>query len=47
MYDRQRLQPGQRLSGPALITEYSATTVVLDDFTVRVDDHCNLVLQRR
>ena len=46
VYDRQRLQPGQRLPGPALITEYSATTVVPEDFTVRIDDYYNLVLQR-
>ena len=46
VYDRQRLQPGLRLPGPALITEYSATTVVPEDFTVRIDDYYNLVLQR-
>ena len=37
----------QRLPGPALITEYSATTVVPEDFTVRIDDYYNLVPQRR
>jgi N-methylhydantoinase A len=46
VYDRQRLQPGQHLPGPALITEYSATTVVPDDFTARIDDYFNLVLHR-
>ena len=46
VYDRQRLRPGQHLPGPALITEYSATTVVPDDFTARIDDYFNLVLQR-
>ena len=45
VYDRQRLRPGHHLPGPALITEYSATTVVPDDFTARVDDYFNLVLQ--
>ena len=45
VYDRQRLRPGQHLPGPALITEYSATTVVPDDFTARVDDYFNLALQ--
>ena len=46
VYDRQRLQSGQHLPGPALITEYSATTVVPDDFTARIDDYFNLVLHR-
>ena len=47
VYDRQRLQPGQHLPGPALITEYSATTVVPDDFTARIDDYFNLVLEQQ
>ena len=46
VYDRQRLRPGRRLPGPALITEYSATTVVPADFTAHLDDAFNLVLQR-
>ena len=47
VYDRQRLQPGQHLPGPALITEYSATTVVPDDFTASIDDYFNLVLEQQ
>ncbi|GIX47023.1 MAG: N-methylhydantoinase A [Candidatus Tectimicrobiota bacterium] len=46
VYDRQRLQPGDRLRGPALIVEYSATTVVPPDFVARVDGQQNLVLRR-
>jgi N-methylhydantoinase A len=45
VYDRQRLHAGNRLTGPALITEYSATTVVPADFTARVDQQHNLVLR--
>jgi N-methylhydantoinase A len=45
VYDRQRLQPGNRLYGPALIAEYSATTVVPADFTARVDGHRNVILR--
>ena len=45
VYDRQRLHAGNRLSGPALITEYSATTVVPADFVVRVDQQHNLILR--
>ena len=47
VYDRQRLQPGQHLPGPVLITEYTATTVVPDDFTARIDDYFNLVLEQQ
>ena len=47
VYDRHRLMTGQHLPGPALITEYSATTVVPEDFTARIDDYFNLVLQRQ
>ena len=45
VYDRQRLHAGNRVSGPALITEYSATTVVPADFVARLDRQYNLVLQ--
>ena len=45
VYDRQRLHAGNRVAGPALITEYSATTVVPADFGTRVDRQHNLVLR--
>ena len=44
--ERQRLAPGAGLRGPAVIVEYSATTVVPPDFTCQVDEHLNLVLRR-
>ncbi len=47
IYDRERLAPGAELPGPAVIMEYSATTVVPPDFACRVDEHLNLILQRR
>jgi N-methylhydantoinase A len=45
VYERQRLQPGDRFHGPALITEYSATTVVPADFAARVDGRGNVILR--
>jgi len=45
VYDRQRLHAGNGVAGPALITEYSATTVVPADFVARVDRQHNLVLR--
>ncbi len=43
-YDRERLRPGARISGPAVIVEYSSTTVVPPDFVCRVDEYSNLRL---
>ncbi|MCZ6876176.1 MAG: hydantoinase/oxoprolinase family protein [bacterium] len=45
VYDRQHLRPGDRLHGPALVTEYSATTVLPSDFSGRIDSRYNLLLQ--
>ncbi len=42
LYDRQRLKPGARFAGPAIVVEYSSTTVVPSGFTCRVDEHSNL-----
>ena len=47
IYDRQRLASGAALRGPAVIVEYSATTVVPPDFVCEVDGHLNLVLERQ
>jgi N-methylhydantoinase A len=47
VYDRERLQPGVSLRGPAVIVEYSSTTVVPPDFVCRVDKYGNLVLRER
>ncbi|HWP85280.1 MAG TPA: hydantoinase/oxoprolinase family protein [Terriglobia bacterium] len=43
-YDRARLRPGMQLQGPAIITEYSSTTVVPPGFRCRVDEYGNLLL---
>ena len=47
VYDRQQLHAGNRIPGPALITEYSATTVVPTDFVARVERQRNLLLRRQ
>lgn len=46
IYDRSTLRAGNRLRGPAVVTEYSATTVVLPAWHVRVDGYGNLILER-
>lgn len=43
-YDRAQLSPGAKFPGPAILVEYSSTTVVPPDFLCRVDQQGNLVL---
>ena len=44
IYDRSKLAPGARIPGPAVVTEFDATTVVLPGFTAEVDVHFNLLI---
>jgi N-methylhydantoinase A len=44
IFRRDRLRPGDRVSGPAVITEYSATTFLPPGFAARVDKRQNLVI---
>ncbi len=46
-YDRNYLRYGNTLDGPAIIVEYSATTVVPPDWSLYVDAFENLVLSSR
>ncbi len=44
VYDRVALRPGNRISGPAIVAETSATTVVAPDYEARVDPYSNLLM---
>jgi N-methylhydantoinase A len=44
LYERDRLRPGMQFNGPAVVVEYSSTTVVPPGFCCRVDNDLNLVL---
>jgi N-methylhydantoinase A len=44
IYDRSRLEPGNRIEGPAIVTEFDSTTVVLAGFAAEVDTHFNLII---
>lgn len=44
VFDRERLRPGNRLDGPAIIEEYDSTAVVPPGQTCRVDPHLQLVI---
>jgi N-methylhydantoinase A len=45
VYQRERLEPGDRLHGPAIVVEYSATTVVPPGWSAVVDAYKNLVME--
>jgi N-methylhydantoinase A len=47
IYEREYLPPGVRLQAPAVIVEYSSTTVVPPDFDCCVDEYLNLTLCQR
>ena len=46
-YRREMLHPGNRISGPAIVTEFSATTVIPPDFSAVVDAYQNLILTKK
>ncbi len=46
VYDRAKLRAGHRFAGPAIVSEYSATTVVPPGWSARVDVFGNLLLTR-
>jgi N-methylhydantoinase A len=44
VYDRDRLQAGNRIEGPAVIEQMDSTTLVLDGQSARVDAYLNLLI---
>jgi N-methylhydantoinase A len=44
IYDRVKLAPGMRLDGPAIVTEFDATTVVLPGYVAEVDQNFNILI---
>jgi N-methylhydantoinase A len=44
IYDRLQLVPGNRIEGPAIVTEFDSTTVVLSGYTTEVDRYLNLII---
>jgi N-methylhydantoinase A len=45
-YRRENLSPGAQLDGPAVIAEYSGTTIVPEGWTARIDAYSALELNR-
>ena len=46
LYERDRLRPGMRLDGPALICQMDSTILLPPGWTARVDGYRNLILER-
>ena len=44
IYDRSKLVPGNRVEGPAIVTEFDSTTVVLAGYAAEVDRYLNLII---
>jgi N-methylhydantoinase A len=47
VYDRAKLGYGHKFDGPAIVGEYSSTTLVPPGFRCAVDEYLNLVLEAR
>jgi len=45
IYDREKLACGNRIKGPAVVVEYSSTTIVPPFAAARVDEFSNLILE--
>jgi N-methylhydantoinase A len=47
IFNRNRLEAGNRIAGPAIVEELDSTTLVLPDYTAEVDEHGNLVIRTK
>jgi N-methylhydantoinase A len=45
IYDRAALQPGNRIAGPAIVTEFDSTTVISAGYEAEVDRFFNIVIR--
>src|SRR5262245_26371756 len=47
LYERDRLDIGMTVAGPAIVEQFDATTVIPSGWTGRVDGYRNLILERK
>ncbi len=45
IYDRDRLDAGNRIVGPAIVEQMDTTTIILPGMTARVEPYLNMVLE--
>ena len=46
IYDRSKLQPGNVVAGPAVVTEFDSTTVILPGYAAKVDKFFNILINK-
>ncbi len=44
IYDRSKLQPGNEVQGPAIVTEFDSTTVILPGYSGHIDRYFNILI---
>jgi N-methylhydantoinase A len=44
IYDRAKVKAGNRIAGPAIVTEFDSTTVILAGFTAEIDRWMNILI---
>jgi N-methylhydantoinase A len=47
LYERDKLDPGAMLAGPAIVEQFDATTAIPPGWHATVDGFSNLVLSKR
>jgi len=47
VYERERLLPGNKIKGPAIVQQYDSTCVIPPNWNAAVDEFSNLVLRRK
>jgi N-methylhydantoinase A len=47
IYDRAKLMPGMSFAGPAIVTEFDSTTLVLPGYEARIDTSFNILINPR
>jgi len=47
IYTRDRLEPGHKISGPAVIEQLDTTTVIHPEQEIEVDEYQNLIVRER
>ncbi len=44
IYDRDKLRPGHKIAGPAIVTQKDSTTVILPEHHGKVDEYLNILI---
>lgn len=45
VFNRDLLKPGNRITGPALLYEYSSTSFIPPDYAATIDEYENIIIR--